>query len=351
MAAQILDRVPTETIEWLLEPENPPVAVLTRRTLLHEPDAPETAALWAHRNTYGPIAAILDAQHEDGSWDRPSQDYRKYGGSLWQIHFLGELHASGDCHRVRRGADYAFSRQLDDGSWSATNGRSDGSIPCLTANVARALARLGFERDERVASALRFCIETFRHEGVISCAQSHGYQLNGYCHMLTPKLLMLLAAVPRESWPDGAEELRDACLAALRDKNVFRCLPRESGEFTDEVWTMPASERPGFRERFLDEHPVLHYKEKPGWLRFGFPLSYNSDALEALAALAGIGETRRPEYEQAIEVVSVAADPSMRWTMRNSLNGKMLADVETKGQPSKWLTLRALQALDHFERA
>ena len=38
----------------------------------------------------------------------------------------------------------------------------------------------------------------------------------------------------------------------------------------------------------------------------------------------------------------------MRWTLRNSLNGKMIADVETKGQPSKWLTLRALQVLDHF---
>jgi hypothetical protein len=36
----------------------------------------------------------------------------------------------------------------------------------------------------------------------------------------------------------------------------------------------------------------------------------------------------------------------MRWTMRNSLNGKMLADVETKGAPSTWLTLRALQVAE-----
>lgn len=92
-----------------------------------------------------------------------------------------------------------------------------------------------------------------------------------------------------------------------------------------------------------------YYKDKPGWLRFGFPLSYNSDALEALLALATVGEMRRPEYEAAIDVVRRAADPQMRWTMRNSLNGKMLADVETKGAPSKWLTLRALQTLSHFE--
>jgi hypothetical protein len=32
--------------------------------------------------------------------------------------------------------------------------------------------------------------------------------------------------------------------------------------------------------------------------------------------------------------------------MRNSFNGKMIADVETKGEPSRWLTLRSLQVLE-----
>lgn len=35
--ARILWEVPEATIEWLLEPENPAVAVLTRRTPLGEP--------------------------------------------------------------------------------------------------------------------------------------------------------------------------------------------------------------------------------------------------------------------------------------------------------------------------
>ena len=40
------------------------------------------------------------------------------------------------------------------------------------------------------------------------------------------------------------------------------------------------------------------------------------------------------------------ADKQMRWALKNTFNGKMLADVEAKGQPSKWLTLRALQVLE-----
>ena len=337
--------VPAETIHWLLEPENPAVAVLTRRLLLGKPDDPATTRLWARRNDYSPIAAILGAESPDGSWMVPSQDYKKYQGSLWQIHLLGELWTSDDDPRIRKAADYAFSRQLPDGSWSATNMRVDGSIACLTSNVARALARMGWARDERVISALAGLVALYRELGIVDCREGRDYQLNGYCHMLTVKELLFLGEVPRELWPDGASELKNECVALLKDKQVIRSLPEETREFNDAIWTMPAAERPGFRKRYLAEHPELHYKDKAGWKRFGFPLSYNSDALEALWALIRVGEPPSVEYRPAIELVRGAADREMRWSLKNTFNGKMLADVEAKGLPSKWLTLRALQVL------
>lgn len=349
--ASVLERVPRSTLHWLQGPDNPAVAVLTRRTLLGLPDDAATEALWASRNEYPPVDAILESEREDGSWDVPSRDYQKYGGSLWQIVILGELYADGTDPRARRGAEYALSRQLPDGSWSASNGRPAGSIPCLTANVARGLARLGLARHDSVLAALHYLIELYQILGVLDCREGSDYQLNGYCHMLAPKLLLLLAEVPRDIWPDSADALRDECVARLRDKEVFRCLPEESREFTDAIWSLPSAERHAFRERFLEEHPDLHYHEKPGWLRFGFPLSYNSDALEAMVALARSGEPMRPEYEKALALVESAADADMRWTMRNTLNGKMIADVEKKSAPSKWLTLRGLQVLAHFEDA
>ncbi len=39
-----------------------------------------------------------------------------------------------------------------------------------------------------------------------------------------------------------------------------------------------------------------------------------------------------------------------RWKLDDSLNGKMLADIERKGKPSKWITLRAMTVLQHFKR-
>ena len=348
MRAAILDRVPQKTLDWLLAEENPAVAVLTSRTLLGEKDDAATKALWARRNEYPAVAAILDAVRDDGSWDVPSRDYQKYRGSLWQIHLLGELHADGSDERVQRGVEYAFSRQLDDGSWSC-NGRPAASIPCLTANVGRALARLVGPDDPHVLAGLGYCVDLFGELGILDCRDGADYQLNGYCHMLTPKLLLFLGEIPAELWPEGARALRDEAVAKLRDKEIFRSLPEESREFNDIVWSAPASGRDGLRDRFLAAHPELHYKEKPGWLRFGYPLSYNSDALEALAALAVADEPRRPEYEPALALVENAADEQMRWCLRNSFNGKMFADVEAKGRPSRWLTLRALQVLDHFD--
>ncbi len=344
--ARIISQVPAETIEWLLEPENPAVAVLTRRVLLGEQDDVATAALWERRNEYAPVAAILDAQLDDGPWAPPARDYQKYGGSLWQVHLLGELYAKGKDPRVQRAAEYAFSRQLDDGSWSATNMRPAGSICCLTSNVGRALARMGWARDPRIAAALQSLVDTYRELGAVDCRSGTCYHLSGYCHMLTVKVLLFLAEMPRELWPDGCEELRAECVAKLRDKSVFNSLPAEYREFEGMVWSVKPAERPAVHERFLAEHPELHFGPKKGWLRFGYPLSYNSDALEALLALARSGESPRTEYQPAIEVVRGAADGQVRWTLRNTLNGKMLADIEAKGEPSKWLTLRALQVLD-----
>jgi hypothetical protein len=338
--------IPAETLAWLTSAENPAVAVLTRRELLGEPDSEEREALWAGRNAYAPVAAILDelpALVESGA-----RDYQKYRGPLWQAHFLGELWADASDERLQRFAEYAFSRQFGDGSWTCT-GTAAGSIPCLTANVGRALARVGWSRDERVVRALAYAADVVHEHGCLNCPPGGAdYSLNNYCHMVAPKLLLFLAEVPRDLWPSNAPEMRDECVRVLREREVYRCLPEGSRAFQELVYKRKPAEVPAIREQWLAEHGPLKYGDKPGWLRFGFPLSYNSDALESLAALAVIGEQMRPEYEPALNLVRDTADSKMRWLLRNSFNGKMVADVEKKGQPSRWLTLRALRVLKHF---
>ncbi len=89
---------------------------------------------------------------------------------------------------------------------------------------------------------------------------------------------------------------------------------------------------------------------KKGWLKFGFPLHYNSDVLEALFALAKLKVPLSPKLQMPLDIVRQKMDPDGKWIMENSLNGKMVVDVEQKGKPSKWITYTALRVLDHFDQ-
>jgi hypothetical protein len=102
------------------------------------------------------------------------------------------------------------------------------------------------------------------------------------------------------------------------------------------------------REEFLAERGPGTPKPKPGWLKFGFPLHYNSDVLEAMYALAEVDTPMSPALDKPLQVIKEKMTPDGKWIMESSLNGKMLADVEEKGKPSKWLTYFALRVLAHF---
>jgi hypothetical protein len=81
------------------------------------------------------------------------------------------------------------------------------------------------------------------------------------------------------------------------------------------------------------------------WFKFGFPLSYWSDVLETTAVLAELGYGDDPRLANALQLILSKQDAQGRWKLENTLNGKMWADIEEKGKPSKWVTLRALRVL------
>jgi hypothetical protein len=49
--------------------------------------------------------------------------------------------------------------------------------------------------------------------------------------------------------------------------------------------------------------------------------------------------------QEAIDLVIASRGKDGRWLLKNSYNGKMLCDIDVKGEPSKWITLRALRVL------
>jgi hypothetical protein len=86
-------------------------------------------------------------------------------------------------------------------------------------------------------------------------------------------------------------------------------------------------------------------KDKAGWKRFGFPLFYQSDALEVLDTLTRL-KVSDERMIPALKVLEATRGRDGKWLLKDSFNGKMWVDIEVKNKPSKWITLRAMKALE-----
>ena len=95
------------------------------------------------------------------------------------------------------------------------------------------------------------------------------------------------------------------------------------------------------------DHSVI---AKPRWTRLGFPLFWDTDALEMLEVLADLGcEDER--MEDAIELVLSKRIPEGVWRNERSYAGRMLTNIEKQGAPSRWVTLRSLAVLEEAGQA
>ena len=81
------------------------------------------------------------------------------------------------------------------------------------------------------------------------------------------------------------------------------------------------------------------------WFKPGFPSGYVADVLQNLEALCELGYGRDPRLGNAVEWLRGKRGPDGRWRNQYAYNGKTWLDVERRGQPSKWVTLRAMRVL------
>jgi hypothetical protein len=91
----------------------------------------------------------------------------------------------------------------------------------------------------------------------------------------------------------------------------------------------------------------MGYSKKPNrsWFKFGYPIGYVTDVLQNLEVLVALGYGADPRLQPALEMLLAKRGERGRWPMEYTYNGKTWVDVEEKGKPSKWVTLRALRVL------
>lgn len=105
-------------------------------------------------------------------------------------------------------------------------------------------------------------------------------------------------------------------------------------------------ERRLFRRLSTGESIRVDRKGGADWTRFAFPTWWHYDVLRGLDHLRRAGAEPDQRAAEAIDLVASKRDAEGRWRLEARYPGTMPVDLDERvGQPSRWITLRALRVL------
>ncbi len=307
-------------LRWLLAGD-PAVRWQVLRDLVRAPAA-EVAAERARVAHEGLGARLLALQGADGSW----------GGVAWNRGWDSTMHALlllRDCglDPASGAARQAVERVRAGVSWQgcgppecAENPFFAGEVePCINAQVAAAGAYFGAD----VAALVERLLGEQLPDGGWNCEAERGSTRSSF----HTTICVLEALLEAERAGQG-----EARLTAARQRGQDYFLARQLC-------------------RRLATGAVIADRKAPGadWGRFAFPTWWHYDLLRGLDFLRAAGAAPDERVAAAVALVESKRQADGRWLLEARYPGRMPVEIDDgPGQPSRWITLRALRVLDWF---
>ena len=307
-------------LDWLLEEDQPAVRYLALTGLMGKPvDDPEVHATRAMIPKKGWAADILAMQDPGGWWVGRDSLYRpKYLSTNWMLLILSDLGLTRADPRIDNACKLWIRRFAKEDGGFAMDGQKKSHL-CTTGNMARALVRFGYADHPKVRSAFEWLVNTRDKNGGWSCFGS-GRNLDSWEGMSA------FAVYSKEKWTASMRR-------AVEDAAEFY-LQRE-------LHKQGARYRPW--ERF--HYPVHYYYDLLVGLDFMTALGYGDDRRLGYA-LSLLEERRRPDGRWSLDAVHPDVEGGMaEWYGKHPKQAPTPFAFETPGDPSKIVTLRALQVL------
>jgi hypothetical protein len=318
------------TIEWLLEEDQPSIRYLTLTQLLERKESdPEVRRTKSRIPQTGWAADMLARRNPAGWWvrDRGWMEPR-FLATHWNLLALADLGASRTTPEIGQSAEYWMGKSPLQGGGVGGFGKGKGHH-CYTANMARALVRLGYEDDPRVRKTLEWIVRTAHPKGGWTCRFGTG----------------------------GPAPSRT--LDAWEGLGAFAAFPRSK-------WTasMQACVERG-AEYYLEHELHLQGDRYEPWYRFHWPVHYYYDLLVGLDCLTALGYGHDRRLGFALDLLRKKQRADGRWNLDAAQPDPGPAGVryfaehpeqrpaaltfEAAGRPSKMITLRALTVLSRLE--
>ena len=332
-------------IQWLTSDENPAVKALALEQLLgYRSSSSEVTASRSLAMTLPPISCILDALGEDGRFYDPKVEAKygpltarsgylpKYKATTWQAIFLAQMGADPEDRCVKKLCEtileenYLPHRKMIGLKFEFKGQTREEAPPCFAANMVYSLSRLGYGRDRKVRETLDWIVKYQRlddggwrtpSEWPYRGREDHCFGSHS-CFIGVTQSLRAVAGVPKdERTPSQREFLRRAA------------------EYVEAHRLFERSKSPGVPIR--------------GWMgRLNFPSTYWSDYLSTLEVLSWLN-VRGLGTDYCIHRLLSKALPDGRFPLEGTVRRSALHFIpEEKGQPSRWVTLRALSVLKSY---
>jgi len=316
----------SRTIRWLLEEDQPSVRYRTLTELLgRSPEDPEVRTAQRRIASTGWAADILARRTPGAGWSDGSSPYQpKYVSTNWMMLVLSDLGVTRADPAVRDACEYWMERMAaKDGG---LGGNSKGTPHyCVSANMARAVTRLGYADDPRVRRTLDWLVETAHPRGGWSC-WGPSRNLDSW------EAMSAFAAYPRSKWTSAMRE----CVAKGAEFFLSRELHHQGSRYA-----------PWYRTHY----PVHYYYDLLVGLDFMTALGYGADP-RMRYAVDWLRARRRADGAWNLDAVHPDVGPAMRRYMTTHPNDLRIPfALETVGRPSKIVTLTALKALAAVDRA
>jgi len=193
-------------------------------------------------------------------------------------------------------------------------------MTCLTGNVCASLIRMGYAGDRRVRRALEWLTEVQNPDGGWLCPY----------------------------WKAHLKDTHGCFMGTITPLDAFACYP-------ERLRTPKMKEAMDHGAEFLLMHR-LYKADHHGlevinrlWLKFGFPCFFY-DVLRGLDVVTRLGYGGDDRIKDALGVVLGKQRGDGKWVLESTPSGRMQVDLETKGEPSKWVTLKALKVMKRLEQ-
>lgn len=320
-----------EVIEWLLEPSSPGVRFWALQHLKDlSPSNSEVLSAQDAIPQAPEVQAILKAQDPEGHWAKPNHIYaKKYTATTHSLLILAEFGIK-RLPAIERGIEQLFTFQLNSGHFSTVRPKTARGYAstvsdtcCLDANILYYLTHFDYLDDPRTQKTIQFFLDHYDDTQV--GWKCRAYPINAQavfpplCYMGLCKVLKALSTFPKQYRSKRINAIIGQLVELIFENQIYKYLRNPDGT----------------------------RKEKAGWKRFGFPLFYNSDILEVLETFTRLG-IKDSRMDDSIKIILEAQQPDGKWLLKHTFNGKFWHDIEKKGQPSKWITLRALRVLRSY---